>query len=97
MDIRRINTNKDFLGWDEWEYDCWEMFDEPKGINACEIFLAIKYLNMMKIDIDQQDIITFRATPSHFANMIIRYIRLLQHQHPKIFAKNFCDDIEPDL
>lgn len=97
MDIRKINTDRDCLEWDEWQLDYWEMFDEPKEINACELFMAIDFLYMMNIDINQKEIVTFRAAPVHFVHMIVHYIRQLKARYPKIFAENFCDDIEPDI
>lgn len=94
MDIRRINTDKNFLEWDEWLYDYWENFDDPQDVSMCEIMLAKEYLDLMDIDINRKEIITFRATPAHFAYMIINFMRILDLRNPEIFSGNFCQSID---
>lgn len=97
MDIRKINNNRNFLEWDELLYDYWELFDEPQELTPSEILLGRELLDIMNIDADQNQLISFRATPVHFAHLIVHLKRRLDLKSPKNFTENFCDDIDDDI
>ena len=97
MDIRKLNNKKYSVEWDELQYDFWDVFEDHRSLTNCEILLAKEFLKTMKIEIDDEHIITFKAAPVHIANLAVNFIRRLQSEYPKNFPKNFCDGIEDDI
>lgn len=85
---------ENYYEWDEYSYDAWEVFREPLFLYGCETVIADVFLKEMKIDIDQKELISFRAAPVHFAYLIVNFMRQLQSEHPEIFAKNFCERMD---
>lgn len=96
MDIRRLNTDKDYGDWDESHYDYWKMFKDPQDLTANEIYLARKYLDMMGLELDKSHVVTFRAAPVHFAQVIVNFIRRLKSGNLEKSGQNFFGNIVPD-
>jgi hypothetical protein len=89
MEQRKSIEINSRLEWDEWYLDAWEVFDDPKGLTPDEIQIAQEFLSLMKIDIEEQSIITFRATPADFANLAVNYYRRLKSEFPRKFSEKF--------
>jgi len=89
MEQRKSHENNSRLEWDELYFDAWEVFNDPKELTHDEICLAKIFLNLMKIDIEEQSIITFRATPTDFANLAVNYYRRLKSEFPRNFSEKF--------
>ena len=76
MNIKKINDPKfDFDGYDQFNFDSWEMFDYIHDTTQDEKDFAIKFLDKVGIDIEDEEIITFNAQPHHLANIVVHIIR----------------------
>jgi hypothetical protein len=76
---------------EEIYYDYWEMFDYPENITDAELNLAKDMMNEMKLDFEEERMVSFRVTSSFMVAFIINIKRLIDN---RISAENFCDGIE---
>lgn len=78
------------------QYKAWEMLSEPSNLTAEETELAKELLKLMKIDLDDEHLISFRAAPIHFFYLGVQIIRRLERLRsgkfwPEIFYQEFKD------
>jgi hypothetical protein len=86
MEIKKLNKNYNQLDWDELQFDYWEVFNPPVSVSATEMRLAMDLKDMMKLDGQEEYLITFRATPAHFGELIINFMRMIQTKYPGSFT-----------
>jgi len=94
MKIEELNQNFEFLEWNHFYYDTWEILEHPDRISEHEKCLALKFLDFMKVDIDQQELITLRTTPVNLGFLIINFFRKQGFEISKKNAQNFCTCLE---
>lgn len=87
MDIKELNNPKYNIEWDELQYDVWEVFSQPHEISDGEIYMARLFLDLMKIDLDDEYIITFRSTPVHLGYIIVHFLRYVNKKHPNLISE----------
>lgn len=92
MEIKRLNKIYNQLEWDELQFDYWEAFNPPIGVSATERRLAMDFLDMMKLDGQEEYLITFRGTPAHFGDLIINFMRMIQTKYPGSFTSDIGED-----
>jgi len=80
------------LEWDEYQFDYWEEFNSPVSVSPTEKKLAMEFLDILKIDGEEECLITFRAAPNHLADLIINYVRLIQAKYPGVFPTELGED-----
>ena len=51
----------------------------------------------MKIDAEDEHIISFKAAPIHFGYLAVNFIRKIQSEFSEKIAKNFSEGIEAGL
>ncbi len=62
---------------DEIYYDYWEMFEYPENVSDAELELAKDMLNKMKLDFEEEIMVSFRVTSSFMVAFIINIKRLM--------------------
>jgi hypothetical protein len=93
METQELNNPKNNLDRDELHYDVWEVFDDPVDPDECEILLARIFLDTLKIDLEGEYLIQFRAEPQHLANMFVHFIRTLKTEYPGLMSDDGCNKI----
>lgn len=71
-------SSRDIFQKDEMDhlyYDLWEMIDVPNDITGPERRKGLAFLDFLKIDINEDQLITIDARPVDLANMYISFIR----------------------
>jgi hypothetical protein len=92
MEIKKLNENYKKFDWDEYQFDYWEAFAPQYNFSSTERLLANEFLDMLKVDGEEECLITFRAAPIHMADLIINYVRLIQSKYQGTFPTEMGED-----
>ena len=92
MDIKRLNEIYKRLDWDELQFDYWEAFNPPVSVTTTERRLAMDFIDMLNLDGQQEYLVSFRATPAHFGELVINFMRKIQTKYPGSFTLDIGGD-----
>jgi hypothetical protein len=77
------NINKPSYSYNEWDtfyYDSWELFENPVVLTEEEYQFGKLFMEKIKIDMEEESIIEFRALPQHLFYFAVNAYKMVNHK-----------------